>query len=563
MNLRSGAVRVAVLAAVLGAGGPSAVVGAVPQSAHHPDYRKCRVCLPALGKALAYLKANLASDKPRRVIGSKLGGYVFGGFAFLLEGQSPQELEECVRYCRQAVRDEGFNRNWYLGLSLAFLAEVATRQGLSPEIGRAISEGLKNAAAQQEETGGWCHHREFWKESGYNTRGGGKDLGMLTAILYAALTEIKALGIPVGSILERAEKNLESLSDGMGVRYGTDNAVGDPAMARASWALLGLQATGQTGHRLYRQYVRGLEQRYKRIEEGVHGFAPLHYFGVAAAMHRQGPETYARFTAEYLDRLIATQTSDGVVPLRGEDDVASTAVFASIVMMQKPGAFVPPRRKNPAAPRGTPPREERSAEGARAQETPPASAAVDISVDASQVPELQAWASRIRSLGQEWYPRIAALLPSDGYVAPRKVSILLEKDKKGIADTSGTRIRIAANWVRQHPEDLGMVIHELTHVVQAYPRGAPGWLTEGIADYIRYFHYEVQPIPPKERRTGTYRDGYRTAASFLAWIARTRDPEVVRKANAALRAGAYADGLFETWTGKSLEALWSDYKNDG
>jgi hypothetical protein len=327
---------------------------AAQDAAHHPDWRKCRKCLPALGKAMAYLKANLRSDSAKRVIGSKLGGYVFGGFAFMMDGASEKELEDCVRYCRQAVKDEGFNRNWYLSMSMIFLAEYATRCGLTPEVEKALAEGLRMAERQQEETGGWNHHLLFWKESGYNTKGGGKDLGMVTAMLHAALVEMKALGCAVGPVMERSRKNLETISDGMGVRYGTDNNVGDAGMARASWVLLGLLAAGQTADPLAAKYARGLDQRYKKVPEGVHGFAPLHYFSVAAAMHRLGAESYSKFAAEYLDRLIATQRADGVVPLENEDDVASTAVFACIVMMQKDGAFRPPLRKKPGAPKEPP-----------------------------------------------------------------------------------------------------------------------------------------------------------------------------------------------------------------
>ncbi len=65
-------------------------------------------------------------------------------------------------------------------------------------------------------------------------------------------------------------------------------------------------------------------------------------------MHRLGPESYSKFCAQYLDRLIATQTPEGIVPLHQEDDVASTAVFASIVMMQKEGVFRPKPRKKGA-----------------------------------------------------------------------------------------------------------------------------------------------------------------------------------------------------------------------
>jgi hypothetical protein len=267
-----------------------------------------------------------------------------------MEGESPKELEECVRYCGQAIKDEGFNRNWYLSMSMIFLAEYATRYGLTPEVEKALAEGLKMAAKQQEDTGGWCHHLRMWKEDNYNKKGGGQDLGMVTAMIYGAFVEMKALGVTVGPMMEKTQKNLETISDGMGVRYGTDNGVGDAAMARASWVLMSLLATNQTAHPLYPKYAKGLEQRYKKIEEGVHGFSPLHYFSVAAAMHRLGPDLYSKFTAEYLDRLIKTQNAEGVVPLHGEDEIASTAVFACIVMMQKPGAFRPPLKRKPAAP---------------------------------------------------------------------------------------------------------------------------------------------------------------------------------------------------------------------
>jgi hypothetical protein len=335
-------IAIGMLALLAAAGAAEAQAGA-----HPPDWRKCRACAPALGKALAYVKANLNGDAPKRVIGSKMGGYMMGGFALMMEGASPKELDDCVKYACRAIKDEGFNRNWYLSMSMIFLSEYATRYGLTREVEKALADGLKMAAAQQEETGGWCHHLGMWK-GGYNTMGGGKDLGMITSMIYGSFVELKALGVEVGPMMEKAQKNLETISDGAGVRYGTDNNVGDAGMARASWVLLGIQASMQN-HPFYAKYEKGLEQRYKKLEEGVHGFAPLHWFSIAAAMHREGPDEYAKFTAAYLDKLLTTQRVDGVVPLAGEDDVASTAVFASIVMMQKPGTFMPPPRKKKKA----------------------------------------------------------------------------------------------------------------------------------------------------------------------------------------------------------------------
>ena len=163
---------------------------------------------------------------------------------------------------------------------------------------------------------------------------------MINTMMFGAFMELKTLGINPGPIVERTQKCLETISDGTGIRYGTDNQVGDAAMARASYALLGLQATGRLTHPFYSKFTKGLEQRYKNIEAGVHGYAPFHYFSVAAACHRMGPDMYRKFADEWIDKLTALQTAEGVVPLP-DDDVASTAVYACILMMQKDRIFFP------------------------------------------------------------------------------------------------------------------------------------------------------------------------------------------------------------------------------
>src|ERR1043166_4371262 len=99
----------------------------------------------------------------------------------------------------------------------------------------------------------------------------------------------------------------------------------------------------------YTKFTKGVEQRYKSIDKGVHGFAPLHWFSTAAAMHRMGPEWYRKYVDEYLDKMIAAQKEDGSVPFCADDEVAATAVFCCTVLMQKDGIFVPSKAR---APRG-------------------------------------------------------------------------------------------------------------------------------------------------------------------------------------------------------------------
>ena len=181
-----------------------------------------------------------------------------------------------------------------------------------------------------------------------------------------------------------------------------------------------------------------------------------------------------------------------------------------------------------------------------------------IVLEADEVPDVKEWAEKARALCEKWYPIISEALASKDFTPPREVRLIFKDEKKGIAYTTGNKITVVADWVRKHPDDFGMVIHELTHVVQSYPKGV-GWITEGIADYIRYFKYEPKPTPPKINAKASYKDGYKTSATFLAWIEKTKDREIIRKLNQLLRTGGYKEELFKEWTGSDLDTLWKEF----
>ena len=179
-------------------------------------------------------------------------------------------------------------------------------------------------------------------------------------------------------------------------------------------------------------------------------------------------------------------------------------------------------------------------------------------VDTNDAPDLKEWGNKAGTLCVEWFPKIAALLPSDGFTAPKDVTLYFDPKMKGVAHALGGKITISAAFVRGHPDDWGMVVHELTHVVQSYPNGGPGWLIEGIADYIRIVHFEPQaPRPKLDPAKASYKDAYKTAAMFLEWIEQHHTAGVVVKLNAALRAGAYKDELWANLTGKTVDELWA------
>lgn len=189
-----------------------------------------------------------------------------------------------------------------------------------------------------------------------------------------------------------------------------------------------------------------------------------------------------------------------------------------------------------------------------------------IEVDVTEVPDLQKWADEAKALCEEWYPRLTSEYRKDDDLPAKTVKIKFHKDKEGVADTVGNTINIAAKWVTAHPEDKGMVIHELMHVVQAYPRARnkAGWAVEAIADYVRYYQFE--PEKPHHWRVNsrmTTPQAYGVGADFFVWIERTRDPEIVQQVHRALRKGKYSDALFQERTGRSLDDLWKEFVENG
>jgi hypothetical protein len=190
-----------------------------------------------------------------------------------------------------------------------------------------------------------------------------------------------------------------------------------------------------------------------------------------------------------------------------------------------------------------------------------ADAAVTVELDVSQAPELQAWCNHAKTEMLSWHPRISEILASDGFVPPGQVKLTVRKTDEGVGGTAGTSITISSGWVSKHPEDTGMVIHELVHVIQRYPSPNPGWITEGIADYIRWALYERKPLTwfPVPQEPLGYTSGYRGTAGFLLWLESGPAPGIVRSLNTAMRNQTYHDRLFETVAGRPLPDLWAQY----
>ncbi|TDO23860.1 basic secretory protein-like protein [Pedobacter duraquae] len=138
---------------------------------------------------------------------------------------------------------------------------------------------------------------------------------------------------------------------------------------------------------------------------------------------------------------------------------------------------------------------------------------------------------------------------------------------KGVAEASGNRILFSTTYMNAHPTDIDIVTHEGMHLVQGYGYGAgPVWLTEGIADFIRY-RYGVDNIGSKwmlpaltsKHNEKKYENSYRITARFFEWIDQKVKPGMIVQIDKELRNHTYTIDTWIKLSGKTLDELWDDY----
>jgi hypothetical protein len=186
---------------------------------------------------------------------------------------------------------------------------------------------------------------------------------------------------------------------------------------------------------------------------------------------------------------------------------------------------------------------------------------IEFAIDATQAPEIKDWTEKVARICERAYPMINEELKSEGFVPARQINLIMKKDYDGVAFASGTSITGSVKFFTDHPDDVGAMVHETAHVVQHYrARNNPGWLVEGVADYVRYFKYEPQKTRRLDPQRARYNGSYHTSASFLAYVANKYDKEAVLKINKVMRDGKYTDAIFEQVTGKNLKELDEEWR---
>ncbi len=159
------------------------------------------------------------------------------------------------------------------------------------------------------------------------------------------------------------------------------------------------------------------------------------------------------------------------------------------------------------------------------------------------------------------YPEQVAMYNPD---SRKKVVLIIDSAYKGVAAAGGGTIRVNPEWMKKNPEDIDVVTHEAMHIVQSYPPGAgPGWITEGVADYVRYtmgVNNEAGNWSlPAYKESHHYTNAYRVTARFFVWLEKNTKNDLIQKLDKAMRTRSYTSSFWTAETGKTIDELWTAY----
>jgi hypothetical protein len=188
---------------------------------------------------------------------------------------------------------------------------------------------------------------------------------------------------------------------------------------------------------------------------------------------------------------------------------------------------------------------------------------VEIFVNVDDAPDMKEWIDKVARVCERQYYMLNEELKSDGFKPRSVITMTLKNDYNGVAATGGSRITGAVKFFKAHPDDIGAMVHETTHVVQAYGgrRGNPGWLVEGLCDWLRFFKYEPpgklgRPNPDRWHYNGSYR----VTAHFLNYLVENYDKEIIKKLNTMMREGKYTEDVWQNLTGKTAQELDEEWR---
>ncbi|MEO6582715.1 MAG: basic secretory protein-like protein, partial [Ferruginibacter sp.] len=161
----------------------------------------------------------------------------------------------------------------------------------------------------------------------------------------------------------------------------------------------------------------------------------------------------------------------------------------------------------------------------------------------------------------EQYPK---LIKKYNAASNNTITFFIDDKYDGVAATSAGTIRYNPAWFKKNPEDIDVITHELMHVIQNYgDTNAPGWITEGIADYVRATeginNTRAKWSMPEVTDKHNYNNSYRITARFFSWINQNYSSSFVKQLDETIRQKNYSEATWKQLTGKTVEELWKEY----
>jgi len=178
-------------------------------------------------------------------------------------------------------------------------------------------------------------------------------------------------------------------------------------------------------------------------------------------------------------------------------------------------------------------------------------------------PSLQDTDQHLQQAFKAVYPQLVNRFALDPATALKNVILTLASDQPSPASISGTTITLSADWMRQHTNDVGLLTHELTLLLERYPSRAPAWFADGMADYARSVYEPADDdwsLPDSVQPHQSYRQGGAIAARFLRWVELHTRPDIVDQLHHALQKGQSFSTVFQSLTHNTVDRLWNQYQ---
>ncbi len=177
----------------------------------------------------------------------------------------------------------------------------------------------------------------------------------------------------------------------------------------------------------------------------------------------------------------------------------------------------------------------------------------------------QSLVTQLQAVFDYSYPKLAQRFGSP--TVPTNVELTVYSASDGtISGTSDAHVYINAVYQNANPDDLGWFTHELTHVAQSYSGSdVPGWFTEGMAEYGRYYYAPAGANPSWWQIPGTvtasdsYTKGYGPAGRFLIWLQQQKSATIVDQLNHAAQTQQVFLTVFQQITGSTVDQAWAQY----